>query len=188
MLIHLGRHQLWCGDAKDAPFPKADMVLTDPPFEMSANEVAQVIKKFSEIFVVAGHGKNYHHLCAAFRYHFEIVSVRSKPQSTPQRKSPQILHWNNAFLTTGCEHCFDRDLVGTYFPSVMECKSLQSGYAKPLEWALNILRACHAATVVDCFAGTGTTLIACEKLGKTCYAAEKDNRLCQLIQERFLAS
>ena len=190
-LIELGRHKLWCGDAKDAPFPKSDMVLTDPPFEMSATNIASIIKKFSDTFVIAGHGRNYHQLCClpGLKYHFEIISLRNKPQSTPQRKSPQILHWNNAFLTTGREHCFDRYMAGDYLPSVMEWSGKSSGdYAKPLEWAIKILSACHAVTVVDCFAGTGTVLIACEKLGKTCYAAESDLHLCEFIQQRFTHS
>lgn len=186
MLINLGRHQLWCGDAKDAPFAKVDMVLTDPPFEMAANEVSEIIKKFSDTFVVSGCGKNYHQLCTLFKYHFEIISIRSKPQSMPHRRSPQILHWCNAFLTNNGDHCFDRDLKGSYFPSVMECKATKGNYGKPLQWAVDILSACHATTIVDCFAGTGTVLIACEKLGKTCYTAEKDERLCELIKQRFL--
>ena len=39
--------------------------------------------------------------------------------------------------------------------------------------------------VVDCFAGTGTTLIAAEKLGKTAYCIELDPKYCDVIIQRW---
>lgn len=40
-------------------------------------------------------------------------------------------------------------------------------------------------TVLDLFGGTGTTLIACEQLGKQCYMMELDERYCDIIVDRF---
>lgn len=39
--------------------------------------------------------------------------------------------------------------------------------------------------VVDCFGGSGTTLIACEQLNRNCYMMEIDPYYCQLIINRF---
>jgi DNA modification methylase len=39
--------------------------------------------------------------------------------------------------------------------------------------------------VLDCFMGTGTTLIACEKTGRTCYGMELDPKYCDVIIRRF---
>ena len=39
--------------------------------------------------------------------------------------------------------------------------------------------------VIDCFGGTGTTLIACEKLKRSCFMMELDPYYCQLIINRW---
>ena len=40
-------------------------------------------------------------------------------------------------------------------------------------------------TVVDCFGGTGTTLIACEQLNRTCYMMELDAKYVDVIIDRW---
>ena len=39
--------------------------------------------------------------------------------------------------------------------------------------------------VVDIFAGSGTSLIAAQQLGRHCYALELDPRYCDVIVERW---
>lgn len=41
------------------------------------------------------------------------------------------------------------------------------------------------STFYDPFAGSGTTLVACEGLGRTCYAMELDPKYCDVIIERW---
>lgn len=40
-------------------------------------------------------------------------------------------------------------------------------------------------TVLDCFGGTGTTMIACEELGRKCYMSELEPRYCDIIIDRW---
>ena len=40
-------------------------------------------------------------------------------------------------------------------------------------------------SVLDCFGGTGTTMIACEQLGRKCYMVELDPRYCDIIIDRW---
>ena len=40
-------------------------------------------------------------------------------------------------------------------------------------------------TVIDCFGGTGTTLIACEQLDRSCYMMELDAKYCDVIIDRW---
>lgn len=42
-------------------------------------------------------------------------------------------------------------------------------------------------SVLEQFAGTGTTLIACEQLGRKCYAMELDPTYCDVIRKRYWA-
>lgn len=39
--------------------------------------------------------------------------------------------------------------------------------------------------ILDCFGGTGTTLIACEKLNRICYMIELDPKYCDVIVKRW---
>lgn len=40
-------------------------------------------------------------------------------------------------------------------------------------------------SVIDCFGGTGTTMIACEQLNRKCYIVELDPRYCDVIIQRW---
>ena len=40
-------------------------------------------------------------------------------------------------------------------------------------------------SVLDSFGGTGTTLIACEQLGRKCYMMELDPKYCDVIRKRY---
>lgn len=39
--------------------------------------------------------------------------------------------------------------------------------------------------VIDCFGGSGSTLIACEQLNRICYMMELDPRYCDVIRKRY---
>jgi site-specific DNA-methyltransferase (adenine-specific) len=39
--------------------------------------------------------------------------------------------------------------------------------------------------VVDLFGGSGSTLIACEQLGRKCYMMELDPKYCDVIRKRY---
>ena len=41
-------------------------------------------------------------------------------------------------------------------------------------------------TVLDLFGGSGSTLIACEQLDRTCYTMELDPKYCDVILQRYI--
>ena len=47
------------------------------------------------------------------------------------------------------------------------------------EWTESLLRD------LDPFLGSGTTLVACEQLGRTCYGMEISPQYCQVIIDRW---
>ena len=58
---------------------------------------------------------------------------------------------------------------------------------KPVELSANAIR--HTTdkgqVILDCFGGSGSTLIACEQLNRKCYMAELDPHYCDIILERW---
>lgn len=58
---------------------------------------------------------------------------------------------------------------------------------KPLAvigWAIGKAKK-RAELIVDVFGGSGTTLIACEEMGRTCYTMEIDPHYCGVIIDRW---
>jgi len=61
-----------------------------------------------------------------------------------------------------------------------------ASHAKPVEWLAMLIGNCLPGGVVfDPFLGSGTTLIACEKLDRICYGMEIEPRYVQVAIERW---
>lgn len=58
---------------------------------------------------------------------------------------------------------------------------------KPVGMLANILKdfSHEGDKILDCFGGSGSTLIACEQLGRKCYMAELDPHYCDVIIKRW---
>lgn len=68
---------------------------------------------------------------------------------------------------------FDRDSQGLH-PTM-----------KPVQLVCKALKDCGGKTVLDLFGGSGSTLIACEQLGRKCYMMELDPKYCDVIRKRY---
>lgn len=55
----------------------------------------------------------------------------------------------------------------------------------PLELATWVIKNFAKDSVMDSFGGTGTTLIACEQLGRKCFMMELDPTYCDVIRKRY---
>ena len=56
---------------------------------------------------------------------------------------------------------------------------------KPVELAAKAIKNHSAGLVVDLFGGSGSTLIACEQLNRTCFMMEIDPKYCDVIIDRW---
>jgi DNA modification methylase len=58
---------------------------------------------------------------------------------------------------------------------------------KPLELVERSIRNSSqpGAVVLDLFAGSGTTLIACERTGRVCRTMDNDPKYCAVVLERW---
>ena len=158
------------------------LTFSDPPFDLKSSDVLTAISA-NKHHIIAGYGTNYYSLCVKENLLFsgEIIVPRHHPQSIKEWKTPFITHFNVALLSKSQPklHPFDRYLArgkfgkDSYFPSILpKYENLLGNYQKPLQYALDILSCCHSKYIFDPFLGTGTTLKACEILGKTCIGVE----------------
>ena len=58
-------------------------------------------------------------------------------------------------------------------------------YSKPVELCAKYIKLYARQNVLDLFGGSGSTLIACEQLNKTCYMMELDPHYVDVIIARW---
>jgi DNA modification methylase len=56
---------------------------------------------------------------------------------------------------------------------------------KPVELPAQAIQTLSKGSVLDLFGGSGSTLIACEQLDRTCYMMEIDPKYCDVIRKRY---
>lgn len=207
----LGRHRLMCGDSTDKATvellmdgKKADMVFTDPPYNIGYRGVSdkrtiQNDKMTDEDFVdflekalmpcetmYVCCSWQYSHL---FRQALENIGQKIKAMIVWDKVNPaqhldkyfkqhEIIWYCGAF---GGEKTLRGD--------VWQCKRQKNTVhptMKPLELiGMALQDQPKKKTVYDGFGGSGSTLIACEQLNRTCYMMELDPKYCDVIIKRW---
>ena len=184
----LGKHRLLCGDSIKAEDverlmdgKRADCIITDPPYGLgiAANPVRQAhaksdwdAKPVDPTAMIDGRpaivwGGNYFPLPPAKGF---LVWDKKQPED---------------FTLAMCEMAW----INVNTPAKMFRKSVVS-YAKdhPTQKPVELLAWCMKfveGTVFDPFLGSGTTLIAAEQLGRTCYGMEISPAYCDVIVKRW---
>jgi DNA modification methylase len=227
-LYQLGQHRLLCGDstAKDAvdklmDGQKADMVFTDPPYnvdyggnnnpkyksrkiqndnhtisdwdEFVRGYVARLFENCDGNIFICMSDKELGHLQNTFvelggRWSSFLIWVKSSlviSQKDYHSRHETILYgWKDG--VSGRFRPTDRSLDDIWEfdkPS----RSDEHPTMKPVELVEKaIVNGCKkASSVLDLFGGSGSTLIASEKLNRKCYMMELDPQYCDVIVKRF---
>jgi site-specific DNA-methyltransferase (adenine-specific) len=120
------------------------------------------------------------------RYNFNILFWK-KPAGIPLggQHRPDVEYlilmrknacWNNAVPGVNYSKCLEYGRESGAHPTI-----------KPLQLVINeiSISSPNGGIVVDPFLGSGTTLIACEQLGRTCYGMEISPQYCDVIVNRW---
>lgn len=211
----LGRHRLVCGDSTDKATvellmdgKKADMVFTDPPYGVDYDGINNDSRSGLEDLLTSAF-ENYKENCIdgasvycfhsdkcadifhkVFRSfcHFSSMIIWEKQSLVLSQGDYQSIHepclygWfdNGTHRFFGDRKQtsvwqFDRKSVDghtTPKPIGFICKALENSSKKN-------------ERVLDLFGGSGSTLIACEQLNRTCYMMELDPKYCDVIIKRW---
>lgn len=196
-LFTLGKHRLLCGDAtKEEDVKrlmggeKADMVFTDPPYGIDIAKTGKDDKPFEPSHLLKL-GKN--QIIFSGNYFAKKLPGHScwliwdKREEIPSNNfadceilwtsfdSPARIyrHLWSGFLRKGSRK---DELLKRVHPTqkpVRLCFKVLKDYSKENE------------KIIDPYIGSGTTLIACEKLKRICYGMEIDPKYCDVIITRF---
>ena len=207
-LYQLGQHRLLCGDstAKDAvdklmDGQKADMVFTDPPYNLGfqynsyddnqsdsdyksfCSKWFRNLKGVCEKIIITPGTKN---LSMWFSIDSDVqgVGVWVKKNWTTSCKISHLQQWEPILFYGPFKRDRPSDLYEfnrKYQKDVGESHSCP----KQIELLEDIFTHYSKSSILDVFGGSGSTLIASEKLNRKCYMMELDPQYCDVIVKRF---
>lgn len=193
----IGRHRLMCGDSTDKETVamlisghKVDMVMTDPPYGINAEKMTMGTGKKALY-----RGEDWDGERPDISVVFDIAPLvcvwggNYFADRLPVTNDWLIWHKKNDGLSfSECE------LAWTNFG--INCRHISHHWGnekkqhitmKPLAviaWAIERAKE-KADVILDLFGGSGTTLIACEQIDRTCFMMELDPRYCDVIVKRY---
>ena len=214
-IYKLGRHRLMCGDSTSIDAveklmngQKADMVFTDPPYGVDYKGIKNDSKDgledllrgaFGNYFAVSKSGAAiycfhsdrcadvFHKVFREF-FHFSSMIIWAKNSLTLSQTDYQSQHEPCLYgwMDNG-SHSWYSDRKQT---SVWKFdKERFSGHTTPKPVGLvekAIVNSSKGGDIVlDLFGGSGSTMIACEKLGRTNFTMELDPKYCDVIVKRW---
>jgi site-specific DNA-methyltransferase (adenine-specific) len=248
----LGQHRLICGDCTDKAIiaqlmdgAKADLLLTDPPYNVAIENSAgltiqndnmsdtafyeflhsafsaanSAMRDGAGFYIWHGEteGLNFRKACNAVKWNLKQCIIWVKSQITIGRQDYQWKHepclygWKGGgshyFIKNRKQATVIDEDVNLEFMTADELRKMiadimeQSSILredKPLKNSDHptmkpvplIKKQVKNSTkrggiVLDIFGGSGTTLMACEELHRTCYMCELDERYCDVIIKRY---
>ena len=210
-IYQLGRHRLMCGNAASASDvhsltggAQIEMVFTDPPYGISYRGVndkrevigddvglAQLLDFISASLPICD---TMYVCCSWQNAHIFRVAIEQKGFAVNS-----LIVWNKVNPAQHLDKYFKQhELIWYCGPfggektirgDIWECKRQRNTLhptMKPVELVSMAIKDQPCKDVVyDPFGGSGTTLIACEQLGRTCYMMEIDPKYVQVIIDRW---
>lgn len=210
-IFQLGRHRLMCGDStnrKDVQKlmgdNQADLLLTDPPYNIDYKELSKDRKikndKMSDEEFLNFLKKTIIKCPTAYVFcSWQYVHIFKKAMEELGMAPKAMIVWDKVNPAQNLDKYYKRHELILYYGKfggektirgdVWELKRQKNTVhptMKPLELIGMILQDNpEAKNVVDVFGGSGTTLLACEELGRKCYMMEYEPKYCDVIIKRW---
>jgi len=166
----------------------ADLMLTDPPFEMPGKTLAAIINRYDvkHIVLITTMRQLLQFMAAngdTWTLSFDFVLDGSAPKKSMNMRQPHYTHQTGVYLVRkGARSIFDRkrrqrsDIYENngYWPTLISAPRGSGDYAKNQTAITDILGSFDIDHVIDPFAGTGTTILAAEELEISATGIERD--------------
>ena len=200
----LGRHRVMCGSSTEEEDVRLltennpiYLIYTDPPYGMNAVSKSGVLSKNYKRDIMGDDDNSV--AVAAFYLAQEMYQNTNQiwwganyyTECLPSSECWLVWDKNNgASDQTDCELAWAnfRSVV-RQFTMASEKKNRVHPTQKPVKLFAEIVKKFdknnNFKTVLDLFGGSGSTLIACEQLDRTCYMMELDPKYCDVIIKRW---
>ena len=199
-IYQLGRHRLMCGNSNDQATldkllegKKLDAIIQDPPYGVLSVEWDRPLSQ-TDLDIALANCNGPVFIFNATKPNLFANILNLQPQAD------RIMVWRMTAGITGKGGMFwtwqpvfvwnaNRKMIGwdsIEFESAAPDRTGEHLTQKPIGLIEKYIRSIpEAQTIGDFFMGSGTTLLATEKAGKTCYGIELDPKYCDVIVTRW---
>jgi len=208
----LGNHRLMCGDStsidavdKLLDGQRPDMVFTDPPYNIDYQGVKDKREKikndkmddsaFKDFLTQSLYSCETMYVCCSWQYSY----LFKEAMETIGRKPKAMIVWDKVNPAQNLDKYYKQHELIYYYGDFGGHKTLRGDVwtlkrqkntvhptMKPVELIqLALEDQVGKHIVLDIFGGSGSTLIACEKLGRKARLMELDPKYCDVIVKRW---
>ena len=188
---------------------KCELTFTDPPYQLEtqgggilkkANSMKQIKQNGVDTFdpsmlILQSETNIYCHNKPLIKKYIELAEANNQPYDLCFYKKLCTVPNYKGHMMTDCEYIA---IIGKQDPNKGLPKETYSkcyigkkdhdnelSYSKPVELCAKYIRLYGKKNILDLFGGSGSTLIACEQLNRTCYMMELDPKYCDVIIKRY---
>ena len=188
---------------------KIALTFTDPPYELgtqgggilkTANSMKQIENNEVNHFdpsklEIYSETNIYFHNKPLIKKYIELAEEKNLPYDLAFYKKTNTVPNYKGHLMTDCEYIaiigkqdpnkgLDKELYSKCFIGKKDTDNKLS-YSKPVALCEKYLKLYAKGNVLDLFGGSGSTLIASEKLNIKCYMIEHNPKMCDVIRKRY---
>lgn len=188
---------------------KCELTFTDPPYQLEtqgggilkkANSMKQIKQNGVDTFdpsmlILQSETNIYCHNKPLIKKYIELAEANNQPYDLCFYKKLCTVPNYKGHMMTDCEYIA---IIGKQDPNKGLPKETYSkcyigkkdydnelSYSKPVELCAKYIRLYGKKNILDLFGGSGSTLVACEQLDRTCYMMELDPKYCDVIIKRW---
>lgn len=188
---------------------KCELTFTDPPYQLEtqgggilkkANSMKQIKQNGVDTFdpsmlILQSETNIYCHNKPLIKKYIELAETNNQPYDLCFYKKLCTVPNYKGHMMTDCEYIA---IIGKQDPNKGLPKETYSkcyigkkdndnelSYSKPVELCAKYIQLYGKNNILDLFGGSGSTLIACEQLDRTCYMMELDPKYCDVIIDRW---
>lgn len=185
------------------------LTFTDPPYELDT-QGGGILKTSRSMKQIENNGVNhfdplnlelysdtniYFHNKPLIKKYIELAEKNKKPYDLAFYKKKNVVPNYKGHLMTDCEYIaiignqdpnkgLEKELYSKCFIGTKD-KDNSLSYSKPVELCEKYIKLYAKDSVLDLFGGSGSTLIAAEKLNKQCFMMEHNPKMCDVIRRRW---
>lgn len=175
----------------------ADMIVTDPPFEMSGQQLHDIISQYNapNLLLICSLRQLIEFASLTdYKLGFDFVLDLVAPKQSKSQRQPNYIHAHAVYFyksksTFNRQHGERSDtFTKGYCPTIIRAnreRNGEHGMAKNEQAIQDMLSFFEINSVIDMFAGSGTTGLACYELDLDCTLIEKDIEHFEKMQQTF---
>ena len=188
---------------------KCELTFTDPPYQLEtqgggilkkSNSMKQIKQNGVDTFdpsmlILQSETNIYCHNKPLIKKYIELAETNNQPYDLCFYKKLCTVPNYKGHMMTDCEYIA---IIGKQDPNKGLPKETYSkcyigkkdndnelSYSKPVELCAKYIQLYGENNILDLFGGSGSTLIACEQLDRTCYMMELNPKYCEVIIKRW---